>query len=65
MPLNEFGHFRNPFNKARNAAEKEAVELKIPFFRFQFRDLRPKSATDMESVSGAQKLLGHTSERMT
>lgn len=65
MPLNEFGHFRNQFNKARDAAEKEATELKVPFFRFQFRDLRPKSATDLESVSEARKLLGHTTERMT
>lgn len=65
QPLKEFGYFRSQFDKARDAAEKEAAELEIPFERFQFRDLRPKAATDLESLSNAQKLLGHTTERMT
>jgi integrase len=40
----------------------------IDFVRFQFRDLRPKAATDLDSLhslKAAQKLLGHTTERMT
>ena len=63
--LNEYGYFRYHFNKARDAAEAEAKERGIPFQRFQFRDLRPKSATDMQNVKKAQELLGHTTEKMT
>lgn len=65
QPLKEFGYFRSQFDKARDAAEAEAKERGIPFFRFQFRDLRPKSATDLEDLKRAQALLGHTTERMT
>lgn len=65
QPLKEFGYFRSQFDKARDAAEAEAKGLGIPFERFQFRDLRPKAATDLESLANAQKLLGHTTERMT
>lgn len=65
QPLKEFGYFRSQFDKARDAAEAEAKELGIPFERFQFRDLRPKAATDLENLANAQKLLGHTTERMT
>lgn len=63
QPLKEFGYFRSQFDKARDAAE--AKEKGIPFFRLQFRDLRPKGATDMEDDVKEQKLLGHTTARMT
>lgn len=63
--LKEFGYFRSQFDKARDAAQAEAAELGLVFERFQFRDLRPKAATDLESLAAAQKLLGHTTERMT
>lgn len=68
QPLKEFGYFRSQFDKARDAAEAEAKEMGIDFVRFQFRDLRPKAATDLDtlhSLKAAQKLLGHTTERMT
>lgn len=68
QPLKDFGFFRSHFDKARDAAEAEAKELGIEFVRFQFRDLRPKAATDLDtlhSLKAAQKLLGHTTERMT
>lgn len=65
QPLKQSGHFRNQFDKARDLAEDDAKKRGIEFQRFQFRDLRPKAATDLESLAGAQKLLGHTSERMT
>lgn len=68
QPLKEFGYFRSQFDKARDAAETEAREMGIDFVRFQFRDLRPKAATDLDtlhSLKAAQKLLGHTTERMT
>ena len=64
----EFGYFRSHFDKARDAAEQEAKELGISFERFQFRDLRPKAASDidaMHDIKAAQKLLGHTTEQMT
>lgn len=68
QPLKEFGYFRSQFDKARDAAEAEAKAMGIDFVRFQFRDLRPKAATDIDtlhSLKAAQKLLGHTTERMT
>lgn len=46
---------RKKFRKAKDAAEVE----------FQFRDLRAKAATDVESLERAQKLLGHKTRGMT
>jgi len=68
QPLNDFGHFRNQFKKARDVAQKVAEESGVEFVRFQFRDLRPKAASDIDSlhsIKSAQKLLGHTTEGMT
>ena len=68
QPLKEFGYFRSQFDKARDAAEQEAQEFGIEFQRFQFRDLRPKAATDLDglrNLKAAQRLLGHTTEKMT
>jgi len=65
QPLKEFGYFRSHFDKARTAAEKEAKEKGVPFLRFQFRDLRAKAASDLDSMTQARKLLGHTTENMT
>ena len=65
QPLRPFGYFRSHFDKARKAAEKKAQELGVEFFPFQFRDLRAKAASDIESMSTARKLLGHTTESMT
>lgn len=63
--LKAFGYFRSHFDKARAAAAKEAGELGIEFVRFQFRDLRAKAASDIESMAQARKLLGHATEEMT
>ena len=65
QPLKPFGFTRSAFDAARTAAEKEAEEVGIPFRRWQLRDLRPKAASDLESMSQARKLLGHTTENMT
>lgn len=65
QPLKAFGFTRSAFDTARDAAEKEAKELGIEFRRWQLRDLRPKAASDMESMAQARKLLGHTTENMT
>ena len=53
------GIFRVAFDAARDRAEAEAKELGIEFNRFQFKDLRAKSATDSDTQTDAQKLLGH------
>jgi integrase len=63
--LKHSGYFRSQFKLARDRAEVKAVELGIKFVRFQFRDLRAKSASDMESMAKARKLLGHSTETMT
>ena len=63
--LKEFGYFRSQFDKARDAAQAEALALGIEFQRFQFRDLRPKAASDIDSLKDANKLLGHTTEKQT
>ena len=57
--------FRSQFKIARDKAEKRAEKLGIKHEQFQFRDLRAKSASDMESMANARKLLGHTTESMT
>jgi len=46
---------RKRFRQAKDAAGID----------FQFRDLRAKAATDIESLERAQKLLGHKSRNMT
>jgi integrase len=63
--LKPFGYFRSQFDKARDLAEQRAAELGIEFTRFQFKDLRAKSASDMETMANARKLLGHSTESMT
>ena len=63
--LKPFGYFRSQFKAARDKAEARAAELGIEFVRFQFKDLRAKSASDMSTMAGARKLLGHSTESMT
>ena len=46
---------RSRFDAARRAAKVS----------FQFRDIRAKSATDLENLAHAQKLLGHKTRSMT
>lgn len=49
------GTLRTRFDKARKAAGVS----------FQFRDIRAKTATDIDDLPHAQKLLGHKSREMT
>ncbi|MFA5630289.1 MAG: tyrosine-type recombinase/integrase [Porticoccaceae bacterium] len=68
-PLNK-GTRRTRFDAARAAAaaKAEANEdhvLAAQIRAFQFRDIRPKAATDMEDLTAASKLLGHTEEEIT
>jgi integrase len=46
---------RNRFEEAREAAGET----------WQFRDLRPKAATDLDDLRAAKELLGHRSETTT
>lgn len=48
---------------SRFAAAREATGVEPA--AFQFRDLRPKAATDLEDLALAQKLLGHSHRDMT
>lgn len=57
--------FRRAFDDARDKAEAEAKEKGIAFKRFQFKDLRAKAATDSDSQTAAQKLLGHRNQATT
>lgn len=57
------------FNKARQAAMLEALsegdaELSLRIKQFKFKEIRPKSASDIE-LSAASKLLGHTEQEIT
>ncbi len=55
--------FRIARAKAENAAPNAAAAARIR--AIQFRDLRAKAASDIESLKKAQLLLGHTTEGMT
>lgn len=61
---------RHRFEDARLTAINEALkdkklDLADRIKQFQFRDIRPKSASDMNDVTLASKLLGHSKEDIT
>jgi integrase len=58
---------RYRFDKARESAAKSAAtkEEADKLRAIQFRDLRAKAASDIESLRRAQRLLGHTSQSTT
>lgn len=76
QPLNK-GTLRIRFDKARldaankvlseatddNRQEAEAFAARIR--AFQFRDIRPKAASDIQDLSAASALLGHTEQEIT
>jgi len=69
QPLNK-GTLRLRFDKARAAAAKtadaeEKTALAARIREFQFRDIRPKAASEIESLDDASKLLGHTKQQIT
>ena len=64
-PLLKAG-LRYRFDRAREAAAEAAdTETAKKLRSIQFRDLRAKAASDVESLSRAQALLGHTTRNMT
>lgn len=58
---------RYRFDKAREAAAEslKSAEQSAKIRAIQFRDLRAKAASDIESLDRAQKLLGHANRDMT
>ena len=58
------------FDDARKVAAAEALknldqELSAGIKAFQFRDIRPKAASEIADLGSASKLLGHTDKRIT
>ena len=69
VPLNK-GTLRTRLDNARNAAIKELneignIDLAKRIREFQFRDIRPKAASEIGDVLAASKLLGHTEQEIT
>lgn len=61
---------RDRFEKARATAAADAEAAGAPGLAqrikaFQFRDIRPKAASEIESLDDASKLLGHTNTNIT
>ena len=61
---------RSRFEAARKAAWERAeqaldFDLAERIRKFQYRDIRPKAASEIESLEHASKLLGHTKEEIT
>jgi integrase len=52
-------------SEADGAARKRMLELADRIKRFQFRDIRPKAASEIGDLHAASKLLGHTEEEIT
>ena len=68
LPLNK-GTLRIRFDRARAAAERQALNqenetLAKRIRAFQFRDIRPKAASEI-ALEHASKLLGHTEQEIT
>lgn len=65
-----YAMLRNRWDEARAKAAKSAEEkgdraLAARIREFQFRDIRPKAATEIEDIGEASKLLGHSKEETT
>ena len=65
-----YAMLRNRWDEAREkAATKAASEgdssLAATIRQFQFRDIRPKAASEIPDITDASRLLGHSTEAMT
>lgn len=61
---------RNRWDEARTQAANAAIAsrdlgLAERIRKFQFRDIRPKAATDIDDLTAASKLLGYSKEQIT
>lgn len=72
VPLNRWT-LRVRFDAARKAAAEaadmeatpESIALADRVRKFQFRDIRPRAASDIGDLTAASKLLGHTEQQIT
>ena len=65
-----YAMLRNRWDEAReraatNAAANGDTGLAATIRQFQFRDIRPKAASEIEDINRASRLLGHSTEEMT
>ena len=65
-----YAMLRNRWDEARSDTAKAAETSGDPALadrirQFQFRDIRPKAASEIDSISDASKLLGHSKEQIT
>lgn len=65
-----YAMLRNRWDEARekaavNAAADGNPELATAIRQFQFRDIRPKAASEIEDIADASRLLGHSTQEMT
>lgn len=64
------GMLRLRWDKAREKAQQKAIEDGDPMLAakiggFQFRDIRPKAASEIVDIGDASLLLGHTKQEIT
>ncbi|MFJ2536650.1 tyrosine-type recombinase/integrase [Pseudomonas sp. NPDC087614] len=65
-----YNMLRNRWDEARDKAATKAAtdgdtELATTILQFQFRDIRPKAASEIEDIVDASRLLGHSTQEMT
>jgi integrase len=65
-----WGMLRNRFAEARDSAAAKLTangnsDMAAKVRQFQFRDIRPKAASEIEDISHASRLLGHSKEEIT
>lgn len=65
-----YAMLRNRWDEAREkAATKAATEgdstLASGIRQFQFRDIRPKAASEIDDIAHASRLLGHSTQEIT
>lgn len=68
QPMNAFT-LRTRFDSAREQAANSVKEINPELAKriknFQFRDIRPKAASEIKDLGEASKLLGHTDKQIT
>lgn len=65
-----YAMLRNRWDEARDSAATKAMAegnstLATTIRQFQFRDIRPKAASEIEDIAEASRLLGHSTQEMT
>lgn len=65
-----YAMLRNRWDEARAKAAAQSaaegdLELAATIRKFQFRDIRPKAASEIDDIADASALLGHSTQEMT